>query len=964
VEPSTLSSCDWTRTCRLASKKLGSSSIFVDSAACLGIFKEQADIVAVPVSRGLDAMRPVGAVCVLRAGSATECTNETKQCPVWWESAQPVSRCGCSDRRNKPRIFWPLHVPVGFNVKPFTALRSQATSAHDANVWQLAFRSMDIFPVLRPMRNWPDAQNSAGCEIPTNGMLRFKKAWWACGAPMQLFDDEIKPTIDALLRNMDDAHSDIDLRLYMVGRKKEASRPIIFVCCRNATVRKTAESCIRASDLLQKYPGFGLGKSSLPLEGFVKVLHGEDEGDSPILAVPTPDHDTETSDLKVLALEREPHVGRKLLIRRSPDGPNLHTGTGGPVILVGGKLYQLTSGHICHEYVTQDEGEGDDNESLDFDGKWDEEDEDDENPDGGGSPPGYETTSIGSRTPPELEEERESSPSSLLGLFDSTAISPQRTEESSGAEQSQFQRSEEEHEVVSESRLIAVGSIEPAEQKTADGILDYALVSVENSDIKSPLNVACLPKGLGQESVSIAELAAPQMDEETRVVVVTSSQGPLFGTLMPTFAYCRPAGSSFFQKTQVMKMEHELLQGDSGSAVIDGGSGNWHGHIVRGCPGTRLAFLLAAVDIFENIQQVFKSPATLLTGEMNIHGPGFLVPRITISPATPNTTSRATTTNAIFEGPGSPSPQQAEHDSKDGHRAVEDIIATDESIILLMQQVPNKTAAVKQCTCSLCQSCGSIHSFLLRLLGEALHQEGLAASPENHLDLWLPNWETLLRAVRDWSQEIIHQGVEHSPTGPGQKGMRMPSEIENHFHRLADETRQRRADLRHTAGQPVTVFIEIISTTQLLQIDKEDRELMTALKQAYPPVWEMAQPTTSQWVRPRYTPWFGGSREVEPLTWYAEGSALVDLDDDEMFLYMRYLRPASDGRRIPPAEKWTKIARELVSVYAVHETQRRYDARPDFVVILGVLSAKEILQLVRRTAVIKSARKLAQGLPT
>ncbi|RDL39608.1 uncharacterized protein BP5553_03948 [Venustampulla echinocandica] len=68
------------------------------------------------------------------------------------------------------------------------------------------------------------------------------------------------------------------------------------------------------------------------------------------------------------------------------------------------------------------------------------------------------------------------------------------------------------------------------------------------------------------------------------------------------------------------------------------------------------------------------------------------------------------------------------------------------------------------------------------------------------------------------------------------------------------------------------------------------------------------------------------------------------------------LAPDSQGNEIPPDAKWTKINRRLVSPEVFDQDGRRYEARPDFVAVLGVLSRKEIEEYTMRSQELRAAR--------
>lgn len=76
-------------------------------------------------------------------------------------------------------------------------------------------------------------------------------------------------------------------------------------------------------------------------------------------------------------------------------------------------------------------------------------------------------------------------------------------------------------------------------------------------------------------------------------------------------------------------------------------------------------------------------------------------------------------------------------------------------------------------------------------------------------------------------------------------------------------------------------------------------------------------------------------------------------------LPQRYSRLAPDekGNDIPLDAKWTRIKRTLVSPAVLEKAGVRYEARPEFVAVLGVLSREQIERFARESAEIRRARE-------
>lgn len=68
------------------------------------------------------------------------------------------------------------------------------------------------------------------------------------------------------------------------------------------------------------------------------------------------------------------------------------------------------------------------------------------------------------------------------------------------------------------------------------------------------------------------------------------------------------------------------------------------------------------------------------------------------------------------------------------------------------------------------------------------------------------------------------------------------------------------------------------------------------------------------------------------------------------------LAPDSKGAEIPLEAKWTRIKRTLVSPVVLDQAGLRYEARPEFVAVLGVLSREEIANLAKKSVEVRASR--------
>jgi hypothetical protein len=60
---------------------------------------------------------------------------------------------------------------------------------------------------------------------------------------------------------------------------------------------------------------------------------------------------------------------------------------------------------------------------------------------------------------------------------------------------------------------------------------------------------------------------------------------------------------------------------------------------------------------------------------------------------------------------------------------------------------------------------------------------------------------------------------------------------------------------------------------------------------------------------------------------------------------------------IPPGARWTKIDRRLVNPAALEEAHERFEERPDYVIVLRVLTREEIQKFAEKTQEIRGKRE-------
>ncbi len=150
--------------------------------------------------------------------------------------------------------------------------------------------------------------------------------------------------------------------------------------------------------------------------------------------------------------------------------------------------------------------------------------------------------------------------------------------------------------------------------------LDYALVDM-GSDIKRGFNEV----SVRSEAHSRGATGSQRCLSGTRTHESLQSQPP---------AACSAERSSLvrhtfegwvvlnFNGSTRIQLDGLVVEGDCGAAVIDEKTGDLYGHIVRGCSGTALAYIVPATEVFADLRRR-STGQVLLTSLKNRQREGF-----------------------------------------------------------------------------------------------------------------------------------------------------------------------------------------------------------------------------------------------------------------------------------------------------------------------------------------------------
>ncbi|KAI0548870.1 hypothetical protein F4679DRAFT_287711 [Xylaria curta] len=529
-------------------------------------------------------------------------------------------------------------------------------------------------PILRSLPPWPDPQESIRRQIPSSRVSN-RMVWWPQGPALEIFEKFIQPEIENILKVVDLGHADLFIRLYMIGRKAESANPIVMVCCTNKKAREAAEATIRESGLLSEHKGFGLGRTALPLEHpapvrrlspnrkrqsssvgssksdpsnipsqlsssatanlpfcplpYTPINPSPENNSSPFIidTLPSSNENNFNSGPFLFATSIGPLIGRCIFTSINVDHPYA---TAGVVIQVGESYYQLTAGHLFEESTgTCDEEESRMNlDECRFDGQSDDDEQDSDYEleiTGRGSVTPGDTLSLSSVSTNQRNTlcyiRRGDDPSSTLAEVRRRLEAPKRPSLSRNGslvlsdQEARHQRGNSEILVFQTQRpvrensrvLTKVGCLPRG--KFFQAPVDYAIITVSRNLIES---LGWNINYIGQLRRRVKEIAEVGL-EERNIVVATYSR-LIKGVVIPGKVAYRNLHAQFERLIQI-KLKSEVFEGDSGSTVIDKSTGSFYGHIVMGVPGTKMAYIAQAVDVFRDIEARIGKPVRIFTKE-------------------------------------------------------------------------------------------------------------------------------------------------------------------------------------------------------------------------------------------------------------------------------------------------------------------------------------------------------------
>ncbi|KAF8859609.1 hypothetical protein BDZ45DRAFT_353474 [Acephala macrosclerotiorum] len=166
-----------------------------------------------------------------------------------------------------------------------------------------------------------------------------------------------------------------------------------------------------------------------------------------------------------------------------------------------------------------------------------------------------------------------------------------------------------------ESSPIPRSSAEPTEVSkpfatSTEAGQDWALIELSETSVLEAKNAVLKDNSLN--GLALPQRLASKPTKDTSIVAIKGCSGLSKGILSPSMTMMKLPHSRKFHEVWIVRLDGPLAQGDSGSWVIDGTTGDLYGHIVAGVPEAGLAYILPAYKTFQEIEEVLGSKPTLM----------------------------------------------------------------------------------------------------------------------------------------------------------------------------------------------------------------------------------------------------------------------------------------------------------------------------------------------------------------
>ncbi|KAF6803991.1 hypothetical protein CSOJ01_10502 [Colletotrichum sojae] len=131
--------------------------------------------------------------------------------------------------------------------------------------------------------------------------------------------------------------------------------------------------------------------------------------------------------------------------------------------------------------------------------------------------------------------------------------------------------------------------------------LEHAAVSIVPPNVSDLVNGVVVPDGPSQRRHLRIRGFAKAGSEEKRVFLMADTNDFKSGVLLPETTMFKRKDLDSFKEMQLVQLDGIVTEGECGAAVLDQTHGTFYGYLVRGCPGTSVAYIVPATALFADM---------------------------------------------------------------------------------------------------------------------------------------------------------------------------------------------------------------------------------------------------------------------------------------------------------------------------------------------------------------------------
>ncbi|SCO40036.1 uncharacterized protein FFMR_05662 [Fusarium fujikuroi] len=458
-----------------------------------------------------------------------------------------------------------------------------------------------------------------------------QKVWMARGEDLTLFN-AYRSNIQNLLRHscIPESSHNLWIGLYRLGTMEDEAKTFVVVSCTDRSIRQLTRDLLSRCPIFQ--PGEALdrfkviSKATLPETACEPRQTMQNNGDSPFETrlLGKGDYKEPKTTVRICPSNTgDNYLCRQVQAFQKSEGGDIdsrcQTATAGPLLWLDGVTYQLTVAHVVDFKNKEIE---DDSESPEDDvDDWDEEDDDDSVSDCS-LDEAVATWNISARnnTTPETTN-NESTDDDISDSISSGSVQEDIIQQDGGniaarAKQTPINKEPSSIPIHLQSPAAMALSEQPVLEDfiVEEHSLPWNRLSITGCPISSEMDYLLIPTGFdlqkqapkGAETVQISDTFDVQEKiDPCPIIIATAALGYIEGLVFPAASFLRSPGSKDFQTLFCIQSSETLPRGSSGSAVFDKGSGLLAGHIVLGCPGKSIWYMVPILKVLKDLEVHF-----------------------------------------------------------------------------------------------------------------------------------------------------------------------------------------------------------------------------------------------------------------------------------------------------------------------------------------------------------------------